>query len=265
MLRLPPVPETMLWTLHNRASEAERADPILNDEEAIRIRNSIDFPFAGTFGPPNAVHSLRSLTFDRAIRDFVLRHPDGVIVNLGEGLETQVKRLRDLKTTWFSVDVPEAMEIRERYLSPDDTHHHLAHSALDPAWMSLVPEDRPVLVTAQGLFMYFQEEQVADLIAQIARRFVGGELWFDFISPDFSRRSLEGWNLTPNYQVPLMPWGVRPRDAVAFVHRVSGANLNSKLAPYAPVPRGRAKDVRPIWQSEISETRSVPTILKSAL
>lgn len=265
MLRLPPVPETMLWTLHNRASEAERADAILSDPAAIRIRDAIEFPFAETFGPPNAIHAFRSLTFDKAIRDFLARHPDGVIVNLGEGLETQTVRLADLGTSWYSVDVPEAMEIRERFLPPDGTHHHLAHSAFDPQWMNEVPDDRPALVTAQGLFMYFEEEAVARLIAGISERFRGGELWFDFIPPEFSRRSLDGWALTSNYRVPAMPWGVSAREAVDFVRARISSACSVQLAPYAEIPRGRRADVRPIWQVDLEERRSVPTLLKVEL
>lgn len=254
----------MLWTLHNRASEAERADAILPDPAAIRIRNAIDFPFTETFGSPNAIHSLRSLTFDKAIRDFLARHPDGVVVNLGEGLETQTDRLAEIGSSWYSVDVPEAMEIRERFLPSSETHRHLACSAFDPQWMDEVPDDRPALVTAQGLFMYFEEDRVATLVAQIAGRFAGGELWFDFIPPEFSRNSLDGWNLTPGYRVPPMPWGVRARQVADFVLAAAPSVRDASLARHAAIPPGREEDVRPIWQTD-RRRRSVATLVRVAL
>ena len=41
-LRLRDVPETMLWTLHSRASEARRADGVLRDPRALSIYDAID-------------------------------------------------------------------------------------------------------------------------------------------------------------------------------------------------------------------------------
>lgn len=46
-----------------------------------------------SFGKPEPSHGVRSAVFDEAARAFVLAHPDAVIVDLGEGLET--RRFRD--------------------------------------------------------------------------------------------------------------------------------------------------------------------------
>jgi O-methyltransferase involved in polyketide biosynthesis len=40
---LTGVPETMPWTLHNRASEALRPDAWLRDEHAIRIYRALNY------------------------------------------------------------------------------------------------------------------------------------------------------------------------------------------------------------------------------
>ena len=125
----------MLWTLYNRAIEARRADSIIDDPKAIEICQSIDYDYPASFGSPNPAHAKRSSMFDQAIQAFAKeKKQEIVIVNLGEGLETQRFRLSNIDARWFSVDLPQAIAMRERFIAPDDTHHHLALSALDRDW-----------------------------------------------------------------------------------------------------------------------------------
>ena len=86
---LKDVPDTMLWTLHTRATEAMRSDRILTDPKAVEIYQEINYDYERSFGKADPVHALRSLVFDQAIAQFLKQAPDGTIVNLGEGLETQ--------------------------------------------------------------------------------------------------------------------------------------------------------------------------------
>jgi O-methyltransferase involved in polyketide biosynthesis len=151
---LTGVPETMLWTLYNRAMEARRDDRVLDDPEAIRIFDAIDYDFARSFGDPDAAHAVRARECDRLVRAFLAAHPGATVVSLGEGLETQALRVDDGKVRWLSVDLPEAMRVRERFLPATARRRHLAVSALDPAWLDAVEDPaRGVFVVAQGLLM----------------------------------------------------------------------------------------------------------------
>lgn len=146
---LSGVPETMLGTLHNRASEASRDDGILQDPEAIRIYRTLDYDYEKAFGPPEPTNAVRSAMFDAELREFLNHHPNGVIVNLGEGFETHRFRVAGDEALWLSVDLPEAIAIREHFIAPDDKHRHVALSALNWAWFDEVPEERPVHITAR--------------------------------------------------------------------------------------------------------------------
>jgi O-methyltransferase involved in polyketide biosynthesis len=68
-VNLTGVPETMLWTLHNRASEAKRADSYLHDPECVRVYEAIDYDYSRNFGRPDDSHPMRSKLFDEAVRD----------------------------------------------------------------------------------------------------------------------------------------------------------------------------------------------------
>jgi O-methyltransferase involved in polyketide biosynthesis len=213
---LTGVPETMLWPLYNRTAEARRPDARLRDPEAVRIADAIDYDYSRSFGKPDYVHALRALTFDRLLRDWADRRPGGSVVALGEGLETQVKRVDDGRVRWLSVDLPEAIEVRRRFLPDDDRHRNFACSALDFRWMDEVDPAAPVFVTAAGLLMYFRPELVCGLVAAIAERLPAAEAAFDVIPRWLSRKSLRGWRVTPHYTAPPMPWGLNRNEAAGL-------------------------------------------------
>ncbi|EGV29816.1 O-methyltransferase domain-containing protein [Thiorhodococcus drewsii AZ1] len=208
MTELTGVPETMLWTLHNRGSEAVRPDGFIRDQEAARIYASIDYDYARNFGRPDGSHATRSVMFDEVVGDWMKRHPGGTVVELGCGLETQFQRIDDGQVRWLCVDVPEAIAVRERFLAPSERCRFVPKSALDLSWMDAVETSGPVFVTAQGLLMYFEEAEVKRLLTAILDRFPDVELMFDVIPPWFSRKTMSGLQKTRHYRAPEMPWGV---------------------------------------------------------
>jgi O-methyltransferase involved in polyketide biosynthesis len=210
---LAGVPETMLWALHNRASEARRRDTLLIDPESIRIHEAIDYDFARHFGNPEGSLAVRAAEIDSVLRKWLEQHPDGFVVSLGEGLETQVGRVDNGRLRWLSVDLPAAMELRERFLAPTERFRHIAVSALDSAWMDAVDASSGVFIVAQGLLMYLEPDKVRRLLSDVADRFPGAEIVFDVVPRWFSRLTLWGLNHTPHYRLPSMPWGIN-RDEI---------------------------------------------------
>lgn len=198
----------MLWTLHNRASEAQRPDAWLRDEDAVRIYRAIDYDYLRAFGKPDGSHAMRSLMFDEAVRAWMQQHPGGTVVELACGLETQFRRVDDGRVRWVCVDLPEAMAVRERYLPSTPRCRGIARDALDPAWMADVTAAGPIFVSMQGLLMYLQAQEVRALLIAILDRFPGSTLMFDTIPPWFSRKTLAGYWRTPHYRTPPMPWGI---------------------------------------------------------
>jgi O-methyltransferase involved in polyketide biosynthesis len=205
---------TMLWSLHDRASEARRPDGILVDPESVHIQSAIDYDFARHFGVSLGLLAGRAVEIDRALRSWLDRHPDGIVVSLGEGLETQSRRVDNGRMRWLSVDLPDAIRLRERFLAPTHRFRHIAASALDPVWMDGVNPSSDVFIVAQGLLMYLAPEKVRQLFVSIADRFPGSVLVFDTIPRWFSDLTMLGLNQTASYRLPSMPWGIN-RDEVA--------------------------------------------------
>ncbi|MFD0363392.1 class I SAM-dependent methyltransferase [Nocardia sp. GCM10030253] len=259
---LDGVPETMLWTLYNRASEAKRADGILRDPDCVRIFDALDYDYQHAFGAPDGTHAVRSRAFDTALRPWLATHPGGTVVELASGLETQFQRCDDGKVQWLCVDVPEGIELRARFLPSSDRCRYLAMSALDLAWLDEVDPANGVFITAQGLFMYFEEADVRRLCTAIFDRFPGVELMFDTIPPWFSRRTMKGFRKTPNYTAPPMPWGVERSRITKLLHGWSPRVAEVSLSSFGP-SRGPLAVSMPLFESLPLLRDIPPTIVRA--
>ncbi len=234
---LSGVPETMLWPLWNRAAEMRRDDRLIEDPMAADLVARIDYDFGGSFGKPSAFHPIRARVCDDLIRDYLARTRENpVVVALGEGLETQFWRIGDERLRWISVDLPESIAVRRRLLPEEPNLSLVECSALDLRWMESVPKDVTPFISAAGLLMYFEEAEVRGLLAQIAERFPGAEIFFDTITPFVSQKTRSGLNITKSYTAPLMPWGISLDDLPAFVKDIPGVTLLSAPSYADPFP-----------------------------
>jgi O-methyltransferase involved in polyketide biosynthesis len=208
-VELGGVPETLLWTLYHRALEARRDDAVLDDPKAVELVDALDYPFAERFGghsPLAQAQALRVRRFDTEVRRFLAANPDGTVVALGEGLETQFWRVDNGRVDWVTVDVPEAIELRERLLPPAARQTLIARSAFDESWMDVVDGAAGVLITAQGLFMYFEYANVERLLHACRTRFPDATVVFDAVSRWLAERSQKP--RANGYQPPPWLWGI---------------------------------------------------------
>ena len=209
-VELDRVPETLLWTLYHRAVEARRPGAVLDDRLAVELVERIDFPFRERFGDGERFsqwQALRARCFDGAVGRFLSHHPDGTVVALGEGLETQFWRVDNGRVRWLTVDLPEVVELRQSLLPHDSRARVIASSALDPGWLDDVGDAAGVLITAQGLLMYFTRDEVHCLIARCAARLPGQALVFDVVPRWLMVRSQKGELAASGYHPPPWSWG----------------------------------------------------------
>jgi len=188
---LSGVAETLILPLYIRALESQRPDALIKDEKAVALIAQLN-PDSSWFTQMRVDEEdtvalvLRNRQFDDWTRGFLARHPEAVVVHIGCGLDTRFDRLDDGKVEWYDLDLPEVIELRRQLMGDEAGRYHLiACSAFDAAWQrnlsSLQP--RPFLFLAEGVFMYFEEEQVRSLVLTLRDRFPGSELAFDAFSP----------------------------------------------------------------------------------
>jgi O-methyltransferase involved in polyketide biosynthesis len=129
---------------------------------------------------------MRMKRFDKHVRDFLARNPDGVVVHIGCGLDTRFERVDNGRLEWFDLDMPEVIALRQKLIGNESTRYHvLAASAFDDSWFDEVSRNkpRPFLFLAEGVFPYFEEEPVISLFRKLRERFPGAELVCDAHTP----------------------------------------------------------------------------------
>ncbi len=182
------VPETLLYPLYIRAVESQRPDPLLKDELAASLIASLAYDFSRYAGEKDVNRVfvlLRAREFDRAVSRFLEAQPDGVVIEIGCGLDTRFHRLDNGRVTWFDLDLPDVIAVRSRLLPEAPRRRMIARSMLDLDWLEAIgtPPGERVLIVAEGVFPYFEAAQVKTLVLALLGRFPGARLVFDIIPP----------------------------------------------------------------------------------
>jgi len=128
------------------------------------------------------VISIRTEILDEAIVRFLDENPDSVVVNLGCGLDTRVGRIDNGTVFWYDLDLPETIEIRKNFFDENGRYRFIARSVHDFTWVDEIEKNKKTLFIAEGLFNYFTERQVKDILLAIKGNFPGAEIVFEAYS-----------------------------------------------------------------------------------
>ncbi len=184
-----------LWEMHKallvplwaKAKESLRDDSIISDPKAAEILSTLDYQISGFRGSWLAQLgiSVRTMLFDNAVRNFTDRHPFPVIINLGAGLDTRFVRLKEEKIAhWYDLDLPQVIKLRRFFFEEGPNNSFISGSVLDTTWIASIKQhNRPILIIAENVFMYFQQHEVKALLIELAEHFPGAELLFDVLAP----------------------------------------------------------------------------------
>lgn len=185
--KLTAVSETLYVPMAGRIYAGRKYPHIVNDDKVFLLEKKIPAEvdiFKGQTEYTLIASATRSFNMDLCIKDFLTKNPNGVIINLGCGLETMYYRCDNGKGTWFEVDLPEVIALREELLGTEQRDISIPHSMFETEWMEQVKEraqGKSVLLTAAGLFYYFPKKQVLELIRNLST-IPNAQLVFDTVN-----------------------------------------------------------------------------------
>jgi O-methyltransferase involved in polyketide biosynthesis len=181
------VADTLFIPLYMRCLETRRACGIIHDPAACKIVESLDYDFSRYDNKPMSQigTSIRVRHFDGATKDFIATHQQPVIVNIGCGLDTRFHRLGSNKGIFYELDLAEVMTLREQLLPASECNPTIVTSMFDTAWMDSLSNKHPHhdwMFIAEGVLLYFPEQEVKRFIQNLAQRFPRCEFHFDVCS-----------------------------------------------------------------------------------
>lgn len=170
---LGTVESTLFVPMLGRIYASEYFPSILHDKTALTLKSQLPAKVLTNHTQTQYTYlasAVRSANIDRHIQEFLSCHPDGVIVQLGCGLETTFNRNDNGQTRWYGVDLPEVIKYRKTLLSESHREKLLETNAFSKQWLRRVRDevgDVPLLITASGLFYYFEQKQVLGLLRML--------------------------------------------------------------------------------------------------
>lgn len=213
--KLTGVPETLFITLRIRAIETQNPQGAIKDPYAVEMLDKIEFNESSKNKVSNGSlvgTIVRTIIIDNIITEFLSKHRQGVIINLGCGLDARCKRLPAHTAQWFDIDVEESIELRKHFFEKTPTYHMIAKSMFDYSWMDNIPKDRPTLIFAEGVTMYFEENDLRTLFSKIAETFISAEIAFDTLGEWMARNHKKHPDVK-KYNAPFK-WGINDAHTI---------------------------------------------------
>gem|GEM_PF-370629 len=187
VVELGEIQQSMLVAAYLRAQETRRPDRLVNDQKALEIVERVDFDFDRLKTPLSLQldSALRAELLDELVGEFLQRHPAGIIVNLGSGLDGRFWRIDNGRVRWFDVDMPDSLVVRRKFYEEGPRNRFITSSMFDEHWINELQRqpDEPVLLIAEAVFVFFPEAKLQELFRMLAERLPGAELLFWSVGP----------------------------------------------------------------------------------
>lgn len=181
------IEDTLFVPMLGRIYATEKFPNILNDTMAITLKEHLPQNLKGADTQTQytfLASAVRSANIDRHIMDFLKRNPNGIIAQLGCGLETNFYRCNTQNPHWYEIDLPRVIAYRNTLLSEQERETYIAADAFCENWIQEIRlhfPDNPILVTASGLFYYFTESKIISLLKML-KKYGNTEIVFDAVN-----------------------------------------------------------------------------------
>ena len=244
------VSDTALWVAIYRAMESERPDAIFHDPYARRLGGERGQAIVDAM-PRGKMMSWPMVVRTAVMDEIILRcvqHGAATVLNLAAGLDTRPYRLAlPASLRWLHVDLPDMIDYFRSHMSGETPRCELEFIAADlrdadarREVFTNAARFGPVLVVTEGLLIYLEPSDVADLardLHDIAR----AKWWLsDLASPMLLKYLERQWQ--PMLKEGNAPFRFGPAESSAF------------FAPFG----WREIEYRPHWEESLRLKRTMP-------
>ena len=218
------VSDTALWVAIYRAMESERSDALFNDPFARRLGGERGEAIVRAM-PKGAQTSWPMVVRTAVMDEIILRCVEqgaATVLNLAAGLDARPYRLPlPPSLRWLHVDLPDMVDYFRGQMADETPHCELEFIAADMRdadakrdVFTRAAMRGPVLVITEGLLVYLEADQVADL-ARDLHDIAQAEWWLtDLASPMLLKFLEKQW--APKLKEGNAPFRFGPAEGTAF-------------------------------------------------
>jgi O-methyltransferase involved in polyketide biosynthesis len=176
--------------------------PVIQDKKAAEIMTQVETGDIIIDGGKIVTHGIlaRTKVIDDEIKKILLDKPDITIINLGTGLDTRICRIDNSQLKCFELDMPDVIALRRKYFMENARIRFIAKSVLDDTWIQDVGKENGnnIVIIAEGLLMYFSEEDVKRIFQLLSNNFPNATMYFDVVHSFFVGKGISSafnWGL----------------------------------------------------------------------
>ncbi len=189
------VSETLLIPLYMRAQESKEENPIIIDEKSVELLSKVDYDFSKFSADERCQRyiSLRTKYFDEAVRKFVDKYDDAVVVLIACGLDPRVERISiEKEYQVYELDLPDVINLRRKFLPESPNNKYIAGSITNDEWIKTIKAEHPeghFLFILEGISMYLTEEVMKNVFKNIDDNFDHAEIHVERMNKFLSKRT----------------------------------------------------------------------------
>lgn len=183
------IANTLYIPLTMKALEHRKPDGLFRDQQASDLVEQLAIPLPEQSIAQRGMQlgtAVRVKTLDDRLENFIRRHPGALLVTIGCGLDNRLARLNITSTPGLNIDLAEVLQLRTRYIQEVSSQVvNKDFSIFEDKWIGWIKQHypaTPVCFIAEGVFMYFTESQVQQIIRSVSANFPRSEFWFDINS-----------------------------------------------------------------------------------
>ena len=240
-MNLEGVEKTMLLTLFAKAQHSKEKNHKFYDKKAIEVISKIDYDFTKANKDRKMKMGVigRTIVLDEMVEDYIKKHPHSTIINIASGMDTRFDRLDNGLIRWYNVDLENSANFRLQYIKDSDRVKTLAYSAMDPKWADEIKiESGNVLLILEGLTMYLQENDIADILNIINNNFMHCTVFMELMPPASVKKTKE---ISVEETNSKFTWGVQKGYELLNINPnfkwIRDVNLFDGVNKYQPITK----------------------------
>lgn len=114
---------------------------------------------------------MRAKQFDDWAKMQLTDHPDAIVLHIGCGLDSRIKRINGYNHPWYDIDFSDVITERCRFFAESGNYKMLSGDVSSLEWLSGINFGGTAVIIMEGVSMYLVPDALKGLFAALAQHF----------------------------------------------------------------------------------------------